>query len=455
MEALRRAVNERCLQGIRNSVERTFTTIDNSLSVDRESGTVSFDANHFTSNPVVLTTQNYPSINETVKNLNLQKLNFQRYIQIGHWIDSAIWQIVMGIPWVKWWDVPSHDGVTRNPLETVYAFSGLYMRRNHQTVRDYGVVSDIADILDYIGDEKLYLFSEYGDNTNWARQKYKILNSLKVCIPNYDEVYGFSNIGRPNVMGNYGVSRYGHHEYNYLLDEDSSHPGDPEYNTETESGDGPYESSLNGILSKCKQNSFDPPAAHTGDGASLSTNPGFSFHMITREYDGYYDVYHQQLKTSSGNISHVEYYSGAKTFKYLVPARIDVYISMFSFDYSGEIYTKNDWSERDRYAHNIPDPNPDNYQQYGALEAWNPFGLQNTLNVWQFLDSFELTPDIDFKETIEKLIEVNTSLPSFPTVPNCTEPNTQYTTWRYGTFTGSWIYMISCVFDFEFDFNND
>jgi hypothetical protein len=71
MEALRRAVNERCLQGIRNSVERTFTTIDNSLSVDRESGTVSFDANHFTSNPVVLTTQNYPAINETVKNLNL------------------------------------------------------------------------------------------------------------------------------------------------------------------------------------------------------------------------------------------------------------------------------------------------------------------------------------------------------------------------------------------------
>jgi hypothetical protein len=74
------------------------------------------------------------------------------------------------------------------------------------------------------------------------------------------------------------------------------------------------------------------------------------------------------------------------------------------FDHASEVmcrtltaaFIKNNYSELDRYAHNIPVPNPDGYQQYAALESWNPFGLNNSVGEWQYFKSFQFTPDMNF-----------------------------------------------------------
>jgi hypothetical protein len=284
----------------------------------------------------------------------------------------------------------------------------------------------MADILEYIGDDQLYLFSDYGDNTKWARQKYKILNSLKMflLLSTTGTTSWVSSV--PSAMGSYAIGCSGKHdateEYNI---EDGTH---------TDTGDLPAETSLDGAYNKALQNSQSP--YYESDGSF--TGP-YSF-SISADVEKINTDF--LIKTTSGaGVVYTKYHSGALATRSPVPLIVDVYATLTQCAYSGH---------GDNGAEYNSNPAEDSEQVlYGPFEGWNPLGLQsNNLYTCQYLTSYRLEPNTDFQSALINIIESDMNIPSLPT-PNSGEPD-----YLYGDFTASYLWYFSLAITPEFAFSS-
>jgi len=451
LEALRRGVLER-MPFYRNKdgqFERTFAQINNTISVDRESGEVSFTNVYYYSNNFTLGNRDSGIISATnpiMKPVNIQKLNFHQYTQLGHAIDTAIQRMVYSsiYMWVRWWELDDFEGVTRPPdisasfINIVVPFSTGKAQYRYPEYGTIPLITEITDILEYIGEDRLYQFSDYGDNTKWARQKYQILNTLKMLIT-YDN---YSN--KCNAMGSHTLHRDGKHNAWYSKSYDNNHPGDPDYNSEWEGGDLPViESSLDSVFAKAVSNSRNP--YYDSDGASLTASLICSFWVSL-----YYDVSDLPDNTggitsySRGTVSYDEYHAGALTTRSKIPLNIDTYAWCINWDYTGTIgnYTST------RYSHSN---NSQDYQKYSPLENWNPYGLpDNEFNVMHLLKSYRLEPGIDFQNAITEIVRPSFDIPSLPSITE--EGDGYYHVCRYGEFSMSYYYSALHIIKPEFEF---
>ena len=451
IEALRQAVLERMYfyRYKDGQYERTFAQINNTFAVDRESGEISFTHDYYNNNNFTIGSRDpgiIPATNPIMKPVNLQKLNFHQYTQIGHGIDAAIQRMVYSSAymWVRWWELDNFEGVTRPPdisasfINIVVPFSTGKARYRYPEYGTVPLITEITDILEYIGDDRLYQFSDYGDNTKWARQKYQILNALKMLIL-YDN---YSN--KCNAMGAYTLHRSGLHNTWYSKSYDNNHPGDPDYNSEWEGGDLPViSSSLDAVLAKAVSNSKSP--YYDSDGASLTASLICSFYssFYTDKYD-FPDNTGGENNSSRGTVSYDEYHAGALTTRSKIPLNVDTYIWCINWDYTGTIgnYTTT------KYSHSNTNPE---YQKYPPLENWNPYGLpDNEFNIMHLLKSYRLEPGIDFQDTVAEIVKPSFEIPSLPSTQE--ESDGYYHICQHGEFSMTYYYMALHIIKPEFEF---
>jgi hypothetical protein len=420
MEALRQAVMEK-LQS--QSEELDLHTMDYNASIDRESGELIHSLNSFT-NASAYPSTTLGAINLIWKNVDSQKLSFNRYVQLGHLIDTAIHTLVYNASygWIKWWEVSSYGGMIYPMGSSTVHTAGLTTKEiyNHSRWREFGIITEISDILDYIGDTQFYFFSDYGDNTKWARQKYLILNTLKVFINFGSLIHGSAYTARPNAMGSYRHEQSGTHNYFYTKSTSYTHPDEPDWNSEWEGGDGGWESSLDSAVQKAITNSNTPYYETDGSGLDNSSNVWYSssnaltLNAFSRFSEHENDEEYSLEKSSGTNMAYTRAIRGALSTRHSYPVNVDTYAMRMVWRYRGRVVL-DEHANTDEYN---SDASFEGTKRYPPLDSWNPIGLpSNEEYLLQLLKSYRLEPNIDWQEALDDIIDINMSIPSLPSLP--------------------------------------
>jgi len=456
LDALRRAILERApfYSNKNGQTERSFAQINNTFAVNRESGDILFTHDYYNNNNFSLGYRdaevNKSVTNPIIKPMGCQKLSFHQYTQMGHAIDAAIQKMVYSSTymWIRWWEVDNFEGIYYDTYTSPTITSMLTPKStlNCSTYHNFAVITEVTDILEYIGDDQLYLFSDYGDNTKWARQKYHILNALKVFVQRSPWANPIATSQNFNAMGSYVLHRKSKHSAWYSKDTDAGHPDDPDYNSEAEGGDLPVETSLSAVFEKLKTNAKTP--YYDSDGAFVDSGSYYGWRLYCSAHTGmttYPDGSVSITDSSFGNLEYDEFFAGALATRASVPLNVDTYAMLFEWGYNGSIGINPDT----KYDHNN-EIDPEYIHRWAPFESWNPLGLgSNELRTLQYVKSYRLEAKTDFQDAIVELFRPSAEIPSLPTIP---EQQDEYRVFKTGSFSAYYYYQFLHVIKPEFEF---